>query len=389
MRLLALTTSHEEGGAEWHLRMTLAAARAAGHEVSVALPSYDATKRLRAELTEDGHPVHSLPIGREGAGRAGAYAAIVRDALATLWIIARVRPDAVLLNLPTAEASPGAMLACRLARVPTTAIFLLVRADLRTSARRRQLYAFLARRQRWLCNSDHNRVTLAAAFGVPAGAIGVIRNGIDPKPVEAGARARLRSALDVPEDGTLVLTTARLSAQKDHRVIVEALPELAAHEELVFGWAGDGPLREQLTAEVRAAGQERRVRFLGRRSDVPELLAAADLFLMPSRDEGGAPPFALAEAMHAGVPVIVSDAGALAEVIRDRVNGMLFSRGDASDLARVIEWTLANQAPVADIAARAREQAGREFTTGQMTAEVLGHLEDQFEGVPMTARGAG
>jgi glycosyltransferase involved in cell wall biosynthesis len=158
-------------------------------------------------------------------------------------------------------------------------------------------------------------------------------------------------------------------------VILRALPDLLAVDAgLVFVWAGDGPLREQLTGAVSATGLGQHVRLLGRREDIPELLAAADLFLMPSRDEGGAPPFALAEAMLAGVPAVVSDIGALSEVVEDGRNGLLFTGGDPDELVRVIGRALADRDRLSEMASSAREQALREFTVERMTEELLAYV---------------
>jgi glycosyltransferase involved in cell wall biosynthesis len=375
-RLLAITTSQEEGGAESHLRITLRAVQARGCEVHVALPHSAGTARLREDLLAAGCRVRTLPVGIHSVSRAGAYLALARDVLATLWAIARVRPNAVLLNLPTPEASPGAMLACALARVHTTAIFHLVRSDLVVTPRRRRLYRRAARgAQQWLCVSEDNRRTLAGQFGVAEQRIAVVRNGVPSAEVAAGAGELARAELQIADSATLVLTTGRLGEQKDHGVIVQALGELVSLDQsLVFVWAGDGPLREQLTRAVSATGLERHVRMLGRREDVPALLAAADLFLLPSRDEGGAPPFALAEAMLAGVPTVVSDIGALREIVEDGRNGVVFTRGDPEDLVRAISRALGDREALRQMAARARAQATREFTLARMTEGLLAHV---------------
>lgn len=375
-RLLAITSSQEEGGAESHLAITLAAARARGWEVDVAFPSSPATAELRERLRGSGCRVHSLAVGAQGASQAGAYLALLRDTLRTLWCIARVRPDAILLNLPAPEASPGAMLACAISRKPSTSIFHLVRADLIVTPRRRRLYRGLARSsQHWICVSEDNRATLAAQFGVERRRFAVVRNGAALREVPGEARERTRAQLQIPADATVVLTTGRLGEQKGHRVIIEALAELVALDRRVlFVWAGDGPSRDQLTRSLQATGLAGHVLLTGRREDIPELLAAADLFLMPSRDEGGAPPFALAEAMLAGVPAVVSDTGALREVIDDGRNGLLFARGDPSDLVRVIGWALAHREELAEIAVRARAQAASEFTVERMTEGLLSYV---------------
>ncbi len=374
-RLLALTTSREEGGAETHLRVTLAEVAARGYEVHAAFPGAPAgTARLREDLRAGGLRVHALALGRPTRSRAGAYFAIAADAATTLAMIARVRPDAVLVNLPTPEASPGALLACALARVRTTAIFHLVRSDFRVTPMRRRMYRALGRsRQSWVCVSQDNRATLAAGFGVAPERIAVVRNGAAHAPPAAFGREEVLGTLGIPADAVVVLTTGRLGEQKGHRLIVAALPRLVALEErLVFVWAGDGPLRAELTDAVSGLGLERHVRVLGRRDDVPALLAAADLFLMPSRDEGA--PLALIEAMLAGVPALVSDVGALTEIIEDGGNGLVFQSGDADALVATLARALGHRHELAQMASRAREQAQAELTLERMLERLMPHV---------------
>jgi glycosyltransferase involved in cell wall biosynthesis len=373
--MLAITTAREEGGAEWYLRTVLGAARSRGWNVSLAMPRHAQTACLRDHLARDGVAVHALPVGKPTTSRMGAYAAIVIDLIALLWIILRVRPDAILLILTSPEATPGAMLACALARVPTTAVFQLVQSDLRTTPRRRRLYQLAAPGpQHWVCVSEDNRATLASTFGVSSGRIAVIPNGVALRTVTPDSREAIRAELQIAPETTLVLTTGRLAEQKGHRVIVDALPRLIGlGAPLAFVWAGDGPLREYLTAAVQASGLGDHLQILGQRDDVPELLAAADLFLLPSRDEGAS--FALVEAMLAGVPAIVSDAGALTEIIEDHRNGLVFARGDVDGLVRVVDWTLAHREEMARMAVQAREQALREFTVERMIDGLMALLD--------------
>jgi glycosyltransferase involved in cell wall biosynthesis len=374
LRLLAITTSQEEGGAESLLYTALRAVSALECDVEVALPASSGTLRLRAALRAAGFRVHDLSIGNQSQSKAGAYVAIARDALITLQIVARVRPDAVLLNLPTAEASPGSMVACALARVQTTAIFQLVRSDLAVTSRRRRLYRRLARRdQSWICVSEDNRETLAKQFGVSSERIVVVRNGAATRKVSTAAGGRTRANLGIPAASSVILTTGRLSAQKGHELIVRALPDLVAFDEsLLFVWAGDGPLLEPLMRAVSATGLESHVLLLGRREDIPELLAAADIFLMPSRDEGS--PLALVEAMLADVPVVVSDIGALREIVDDGQNGLVFACGDPTDLTRVISRALANRDSLRQMSVSAREQAAHEFSVERMLEGQLAYV---------------
>jgi glycosyltransferase involved in cell wall biosynthesis len=373
-RLLALTTSQEDGGAERHLRMVLDGAAARGWELAVALPLIDATRGLHEDLRARGARVLERPLGRQGTSTAGAIAALAADAIDTARTIARVRPDAIMLGLPAPEASPGAMLACALTRVRTLVFFHLIRSDLAINARRRGLYRLLARSsEHWVCASRDNAATLARAFGVPPARIAVIHNGTPPITVDRGRRDVVRAALGLAPDATLVLTTGRLAAQKNHAVIVEALPRLVARDRgLVFAWAGDGPLRAELERMLAATGVGGHVRVLGRRDDVGDLLAAADLFLLPSRDEGAA--FALLEALAAGVPAIVSDAGAQREIVRDGETGLLFATENADALVRVLGWALEHRERMAAMAVRAAELARSEYSAEAMVAALLALL---------------
>ena len=209
-----------------------------------------------------------------------------------------------------------------------------------------------------------------------ASAVEVIRNGV-PAPAPGGglSRPEIREALDLPPEATVVLTASRLNAQKGHAVVVEALPQLvAADPTLTFVWAGDGPLRDELELAVAATGLGDHVRMLGHRTDVADLLVAADLFLFPSRFEGGAPPWALAEAMAAGVPALVSDAPALTEVIDDGENGLVFVRDDAADLSRSLGWALTHGPEMQAMAARAAETVRRDYSLDVMIEATLALL---------------
>src|SRR5512146_1957784 len=147
---------------------------------------------------------------------------------------------------------------------------------------------------RYLAVSRHIRDRLAAGAGLPEQKLLVVPNGIDPatlvRPADPAFRTRLAGALDRP----LVLTAARLSPQKAIDVLLSAA---ALVPDAVFVIAGEGPERAGLEARAEALGIAPRVRFLGARDDIPELLAICDLFVLPSLFEGL--PLSVLEAMAA------------------------------------------------------------------------------------------
>jgi glycosyltransferase involved in cell wall biosynthesis len=127
-----------------------------------------------------------------------------------------------------------------------------------------------------------------------------------------------------------LIAVGRLKAPKDFLTLVRALaalPDRAFEAQIV----GDGPDREEVAAEIRRLGLEGRVQLAGERSDVPELLAGSDVFVLSSRSEGL--PVSVLEAMAAELPVVASDVGGLAELVVDGETGVLVAPGDPTALA--------------------------------------------------------
>ena len=143
---------------------------------------------------------------------------------------------------------------------------------------------------------------------------------------------------------------ARLEAQKG---ITDLLDAAAMLPDVVFEIAGEGPQRDQLVAKAATLGVADRVRWLGHRDDVPALLAAADLFVLPSLNEGL--PLAAMEAMLAGVPIVATDAGGTGEIVRDGITGVLVPPGDPEALSASIRALLSDRPRAARLAIAARE----------------------------------
>ncbi len=153
-----------------------------------------------------------------------------------------------------------------------------------------------------------------------------------------GQRAATRAALGIPVDAVVALFVARLIGAKDPATLLraQALLEAGGADAPWLVLAGDGPESKSLRAAA-AADRLTRVRFAGSRSpaELPNLYAAADLFVLPSRHE----PWGVVvnEAMAAGLPVVLADrVGAAADLLVDGTNGRLFRAGDAAALAEAI-----------------------------------------------------
>ena len=163
----------------------------------------------------------------------------------------------------------------------------------------------------------------------------VIYNAVDWSRLETTiSREDMRRAMDVPVEGLLLGIIARLTEQKGHRVLLDALaqrPDLSrAHLVIV----GDGPLSAALQRQAAGLGIADRVRFLGARRDLGNLLSAIDVFVMPSFWEGL--PLAMVLAMGAGLPVVATRVAGIPEVVQDGVNGLLVTPGESGDLGAAL-----------------------------------------------------
>jgi glycosyltransferase involved in cell wall biosynthesis len=237
---------------------------------------------------------------------------------------------------------------------------------------------------RLVCVSEGTRATYLAG-GVPRGLVTAIRNGVTPRPA-GRARAEVRAALGLADDEPAILTVARLTPQKDHRALLAAIPAvLAAEPRARFLWVGTGPLERHLRRAVRAAGLGRSVRLLGARDDVPDLLAAADLFVLPSRFEGL--PLALLEAMAAGLPVVAPHVCGTEEVVEHGRTGLLAESRDPEALALAVSAVLALPDRGAALGAADRRRVMLAFDAGRMVRETLALYCDLLARADLAAAG--
>ena len=163
----------------------------------------------------------------------------------------------------------------------------------------------------------------------------VIPNSVKPLDISLVDRAAVRKELGLHNDDIFLLSIGRLTYQKGHEFLVQAMSKVASQvPNAKAGICGDGPLRPQLEAQIVEAGLSSQVRLLGAWEDISPLLASADIFILPSRWEGLSR--ALMEAMAAGFPVIASKVDGIKDLITDGVNGLLVPSEDAEALGKSI-----------------------------------------------------
>lgn len=180
-----------------------------------------------------------------------------------------------------------------------------------------------------VCVTEHVAEGVRSRLGNVSRRLHVIANGID---LDRFAFRGQRSA--VSGRPIEVLIVARLDIGKDHKTLIEAVKILLDRKiSLRLSIVGDGSLRSQI--ELLAAPLGGAVRFLGARSDIPELLTAADVFAFAVKPEEGL-GIALVEAMAVGLPIVASDVGACREVLENGRSGRLVQSGDPVALANAL-----------------------------------------------------
>ncbi|MEO7793828.1 MAG: glycosyltransferase [Thermoanaerobaculia bacterium] len=286
----------------------------------------------------------------------GAIALLVRE-------LERLRPEIVHVALYS-RASPYFRLAARLAGVP-----LVVAQDWSQPgpqpALRRSADRLLRHGTRFLAASHAQERELLCA-GIRAEQIAVVHAGVDVERLGGGLRQVTRTGLGLEPDQPMALVSARLAAAKGHEDLITVLPSILARApRLQLFFAGSGPLAGALAERLRREGLDRSVRLLGHVENIPDLLAAADFVVLPSRIEGL--PSALLEAYAAGRAVVATAAGGVGEALTDGVEGRLVPLGDGAALAAAVSELATDAALRAKMGERGRSRVERDFQLDRAT----------------------
>ncbi len=213
-----------------------------------------------------------------------------------------------------------------------------------------------------------------------------VANGISSA-AHTRPRGVIRSELGIEDDAPVVLSIGSLSPQKAHHHLIDAFAALAAAQPAArLLVAGDGPLRETLTARIAAHGLAGRVRLLGARDDAADLLEACDLFVLSSEREGL--PITLLEAMRAGRACVSTRIGGTAEVVEDGVTGRLVPPGDHGALGAALSALLADPALRDRMGEAGRRRWCERFTAERMVNDTESLYRDAVNDRSRTGRAA-
>jgi len=209
--------------------------------------------------------------------------------------------------------------------------------------------------------------------GIKGETIGVVQNAVAIKPQSGEPvpipKEEIFHRLAIPAQAKLVVSAGRLSPEKGHRYLVEAIAGLKIKQPgAFFLFCGDGPCREALEKQAHELGVLDRTLFSGFRRDLPEIFSVMDLFVLPSLSEGL--PNVILEAFASGKPVVASDVGGVSEIVNHEVNGLLVPPQQSDHLAEAIERILSDPLWGKEMGNSGHEKVKAEFTFEAQTEKL-------------------
>jgi glycosyltransferase involved in cell wall biosynthesis len=194
--------------------------------------------------------------------------------------------------------------------------------------------------------------------GINPDKIEVIYNGIDLN------NFPFRGSKEISLENIKAGVIARLREQKGHIFLIRALPQIInKYPGFRLKIIGGGELESGLKEAVSRLNLNKYVEFFGDRQDILQILNELDLFILPSLWEGLG--MSVLEAQAVGVPVLVSNTGGLKEIVRDKINGVLFEPGDSGSIFEAIDWALRNKAELPKIVSAGRKNVEDNFDLRQ------------------------
>jgi glycosyltransferase involved in cell wall biosynthesis len=257
--------------------------------------------------------------------------------------------------------------AARLAAVPVVVV-----AEMAVDLWKGRSEKFVDRRLATWCDrlvgNSHAVVDFYRTLGVPDDRLAMIYSGTEAEEIPAVDPRAIRAELGFEAEAPLVLFVGRLAEQKRVDDLLKAI-DLLQHVQpnLRTVIVGEGPLRDRLEETASAFQLDGRVRFLGHRDDVPRLMAAADVVVLPSAYEGL--PNVVLEAMHFRKPVVATAAPGTTEVVVDNETGMLVPVGNVMLLARSIRDLVRNPELASRLGEAGRARVEAHFRADAMVAQ--------------------
>ncbi|MFC5468850.1 glycosyltransferase family 4 protein [Cohnella suwonensis] len=211
---------------------------------------------------------------------------------------------------------------------------------------------------------------------IPSDNIQVVPYGID---IDSFAtRMEENPLIGPPNNKKIIACPARLSVEKGHKYLLEALAKLKQERDDWVCWLiGDGVLRHELTQRTKDWNLQQNVLFMGSQNNVPALLKMADLFVLPSIQDNL--PFAVMEAQLAGKPIVVTDAGGLPGMIENNKTGLIAKAGNGESLYQHLKVLMENGALRESLGRNAWEFGMTNWPIDRMITDLFGIYEKTLQ----------
>ncbi len=366
--ILFLGTQMTVGGAQ---RLLLAQARwfqRQGYDVTAAF-FYDKDK-----LRQDWESHYPFSIVDLGAWRPGVNPLIngmllIAGVIRLIKLFTKSKVDVVETFTP--DSNILGLLAARLAGVPVRIASHHGYIE-GTGVLRKKVHGWMINHgfcYRLVAVSERVKRMVIEEEGVKPDKVVVILNGIEPVNIpDPSTGEKLRKEIGLKSSDFVYLTVSRLTLQKGHTYLLEAVPIIlnCFPENTIFLFVGEGHQREILEKKMTHLGLTKKVQFLGVRKDIPGILSLADVFVLPSLWEGL--PLALLEAMSVGLPVVATRVEGVESIINDGENGYLVPPKDVQALAKALIKIRANPESLNSFGKRNADLVERSFTNERMCA---------------------
>lgn len=359
MHIVHTESSQGWGGQEIRILSEAAGMIARGHRVTLLTPR---TARIHDAALARG--IETIALSIEEKTLRGLFA-VVR------WFRQNTTVDVVNTHSSTDSWLVG--LAMALSRHPVPVVRTRhISASVRPSLANRWLYGQAACRV--VTTGESLARELTTRLSLPHDHVLSVATGIDLSRFSRAStpeRPAARTALGLPTAGFYIGIAATLRSWKGHDDLLEAFTSLASrHPDLHLVIAGDGPRRAHLQEKINASPWAARIHLLGHREDVPAVLAALDLFVLPSYANEGVPQ-AIMQAMAMSLPVISTTIGAISDAVSDGCSGLLLPLRNPARLAEAIEHLLTDPAQLQEFASAGRRMAEEKFSLDAMLDAML------------------
>jgi glycosyltransferase involved in cell wall biosynthesis len=386
VRILYVSDSTTVSGAEIVVLGYLDALRERGHEAFGFV--HGANTRLQRELNHRGVPftattaysrriIATTPNPLALAEFARAFASVARSMAAG---IRAQRIDVV--HAISYPASLYTAFAAATTRVPHVWHEHNIK---RLHAANRPIYRAVAATCRWVVGPSDAVTGNLARAGIPASRLRTVYNGIDLgrfAPSDSEVTTRVRGELDVSAGEVAIGLFGQMLPYKGQMTLIEAAPAVLEHHPharfFLVGALENPPYEQQLRSAIAAAGLTHRFRFTGWRADVQDVMRAMDVVVVGTTTPEPA-ALALMEAMALQRPLVATRTGGTPEIVVDGETGLLYTPGDAADLARRIRELLDDPALGRRLGTAGRARMERHFSRERHFDEMLRLYERAVE----------